>query len=46
MGDPDVTLGLGREAVGDGGKYAVSAVLWWSRMEESVPDEVGVGVVS
>ena len=42
MGDPDVTLGWGSGAVWDGGKYAVSAVLRWSRLEEIVPGEVGV----
>ena len=46
VGDPDVTLGWGGEAVWDGEKYAVSAVLRWSRSEEIVPGEVGVGVVS
>ena len=35
MGDPDVTLGLGREAVWDGGKYAVGAELRWSRVGRS-----------
>ena len=42
MGDPDVTLGWGGGGVWDDEKYAVSAVLRRSRMEEIVPGEVGV----
>ena len=45
MGDPDVTLGWGCEALRDGGKYAVGAELRWSGVGKSVPGEVG-GVVS
>ncbi len=30
VGDPDVTLGWGRLALWDGGKYAVGAELRWS----------------
>ena len=46
MGDPDVTLWWGSGAVWDGERDAVIAVFTWSRMEEIVPGEVGVGVVS
>ena len=46
MGDPDVTLGWGRGAVWDGEPDVVKAGLRWVGVEEIVPGEVGVGVVS
>ena len=46
MGDPDVTLGWGSGGVRDGEGDGVKAVSRWSGVGESVPGEVGVGVVS
>ena len=46
MGDPDVTLGWGSGGVWDGEGDGVKAVLRWSGVEEILPGEVRVGVVS
>ena len=44
MGDPDVTLGLGRGGVWDGERAVMKAELRRLELGEIVPGEVGVGV--